>query len=203
MNVYSEAMSDTSPKNEFSLAGKLLLAMPGLADPRFHRAVIFMCAHDDNGAMGLIVNHHLPNLDFSQLLQKMHMDDEVFEDLQGLDMKILSGGPVENGRGFLLHDSDFSDKDTIRITDDFSVTGTLDALQKIAKGQGPEQSLFILGHAGWGKDQLEREIGEGSWLVSEPKASIIFHEQRDEIWTLAVRDMGVDPAALSHTSGHA
>lgn len=177
--------------------------MPGLADPRFHKAVIFMCAHDENGAMGLIVNHHLPNLDFPELLQKMQMDDEVFEELQSLDMKIFSGGPVENGRGFLLHDADFSDKDTIRVTDELSVTGTLGALQKIAKGQGPEHALFILGHAGWSKDQLEREIGEGSWLVSQPKSSIIFHQQQDEVWDLAVRDMGVDPALLSHTSGHA
>ena len=187
----------------FNLAGKILLAMPALADPRFHRAVIFMCAHDENGALGLIVNHRLPNLDFSTLLQKMQMDDEVFGDLQGLDMPIFSGGPVEGGRGFLLHEADFKDKDTIRVTNDFAVTGTLDALQKIAKGEGPEQSLFILGHAGWGKGQLEREIGEGSWLVSEPKRSTIFHEVKDEVWELSVQDMRFDPSLLSHTSGHA
>jgi len=197
-------MADKNEDREpFSLAGKILLAMPALADPRFHKATIFMCAHDENGAMGLIVNHRLSNLDFPELLQNMQMDDETFDELQNIDMPIFSGGPMEGGRGFLLHDSKFADKDTIRVTDDFSITGTLDALQKIAKGQGPEQALFILGHAGWTKGQLEREIGEGSWLVSEPKTRIIFHQPEDEVWTLAVRDMGFDPALLSHTSGHA
>ena len=153
--------------------------------------------------MGLIINHRIPNLAFPELLSKMDMEDEVFEELQSLDMPIMSGGPVEGGRGFLLHGSSFMDKDTIRVTNDFSVTGTLDALQKMTRGEGPAQSLFILGYAGWTKGQLEREIGEGSWLVSEGVPSIVFHDTDDEKWTLAVQSMGVDPTLLSHTSGHA
>lgn len=188
---------------KFSLAGKTLMAMPGLADPRFYKAVIFMCAHDENGAMGLIINHRLSNLNWDELTQKMDMSDAMFDDLQSLDMPIFSGGPVEGGRGFLLHSSDFMDADTIRVDDHFSVTGTLGALQQIAKGQGPKDALFILGYAGWTAGQLEKEVGEGSWLVSAPSPTIVFHKYEDEKWELAVGAMGFDPTLLSHQSGHA
>ncbi len=199
------ATKDPKPKEEDGayLTGKLLLAMPTLGDPRFSKAVIFVCAHDENGAMGLVVNHTLPGLKFDQLLNQLHITSDIEVDLKALSLPIMSGGPVEAARGFLLHSGDFSRDDTIKIDDLYSVTGTVEALQEVATGKGPEQMLFILGYAGWGGGQLEGELQQNSWLVVDPDPSIIFGAQPDDKWQMAVEKLGIDPAMLSGESGSA
>ena len=185
------------------LVGKLLLAMPTMGDPRFHRAVIYLCAHDANGAMGLVINHTLPGLEFEELVEQLGITSDIEIRLDSDSVPVMSGGPVEAARGFLLHSNDFSQPDTIRIDESCSVTGTLDALREVATGKGPDQILFILGYAGWGAGQLDREIQDNAWLVVDPDPEIIFHPDPEEKWTLAVQKLGFDPAMLSGTAGHA
>lgn len=186
-----------------NLTGKILLAMPSMTDPRFHRSVIFMCAHDENGAMGLVVNapHHA--IEFETILEQLNIDSEIEVSAIPDDIEIMEGGPVETVRGFLLHSSDFAQKDTIRIDDDFSVTGTIDVLKQVAKGDGPKDKLFALGHAGWSGGQLEDELLRNSWLVADPSPSLIFNTPHEEKWEKAMHDVGINPAMLSSLSGRA
>lgn len=194
-------MQDTA-KGSY-LAGKLLLAMPNLGDPRFNRAVIFLCAHDENGAMGLVINHVLPGLEFKDLLKQLKIASDIQINLESLHIPVLTGGPVEGSRGFLLHTSEFKQKDTITIATGYGVTGTLDALKEVARGNGPEKLLFILGYAGWGAGQLEQEIQSNAWLVADPNPDIIFGSKPDQKWDRAVQALGITPGMLSHSAGHA
>lgn len=182
------------------LTGRLLLAMPAMGDPRFHKAVIYMCAHDENGAMGLVVNHILPGIDLSQLMQQLNINAD---EKKTPDAPVMSGGPVETARGFVLHTNDFSQNDTIKIDDDFSVTGTIDALKAIANGDGPEKMLFILGYAGWSAGQLDSEIQQNAWLVVDPDHELIFKSTPEEKWTKAMQKLGFDPGMLSGDAGRA
>jgi len=195
-------MASAAHENPY-LTGKLLLAMPGMGDLRFHKAVIFICAHDVNGAMGLVVNHTLPGLEFNQLLGQLGIPSNIEVNLSDLSVPIMSGGPVEAARGFLLHSGDFSQDDTIRIDELYSVTGTVDALKEVASGKGPEKMLFILGYAGWSPGQLDEEIQNNSWLVVDPDPSLIFDADPEEKWTRAVQKLGIDPGMLSGTAGRA
>ncbi|MDB2682829.1 YqgE/AlgH family protein [Alphaproteobacteria bacterium] len=188
---------------DFSLAGRVLLAMPMLGDPRFNKAVILVCAHDENGAMGLVVNHRLPGVDFQELLDQLKIPTDIEVDLKNVVLPIFAGGPVEGSRGFLLHSTEYRQKDTIDIDDRFAVTGTIEALQHIVHGDGPDDILFILGYAGWTAGQLEQEIKDNAWLVSDPDPEVIFHQNHDEKWDMAARKMGIDPAMLSVEAGRA
>lgn len=188
-------------KKENYLAGRLLLAMPQMGDPRFYKAVIFLCAHDENGAMGLVVNHVLPGLDLRQLLQQMKID--LGGKTPGTTQPVMSGGPVEAARGFILHSSDFKQPDTVKVCEGIAVTGTVDALKTIAAGAGPDKMLFLLGYAGWGAGQLDQEMQQNAWLVIEPDHDLIFGSGTDEKWDRAVRKLGIDPAMLSGTAGRA
>lgn len=188
-------------KNTY-LTGRLLLAMPGIGDPRFQRAVIMVCAHDKEGAMGLVINHILPGLDLSQLLKHMGIDAHE-EKTPAPVLPIMSGGPVETARGFILHSSGFAQPDTIKINDRISVTGTIDALKAIAEGKGPNPMLFVLGYAGWGQGQLDEELRQNAWLVSEADPELVFSESPEAMWERAVRALGIDPAMLSGTAGRA
>lgn len=189
--------------SDHSLTGKLLLAMPGLGDPRFFRAVIFMCAHDSKGAMGLVINHVQPGTEFKSLLDQLNIPSAIHVDVARLALPVMTGGPVEGSRGFILHSSDFKQKDTVPVGEAYSITGTIEALKDIARGQGPDNLLFILGYAGWGPGQLDREIQENSWLVADPDPSIIFHTAPEEKWQMAVQKLGVDPGMLSSQAGRA
>jgi len=191
---------DTSDEKQLYLTGRLLLAMPAMGDPRFHKAVIFMCAHDANGAMGLVINHTLPGVDLSQLLEQLNLKPEEHK---APEAPVMSGGPVETARGFVLHSNDFKQADTIRIDDNFSVTGTIDALKAIASGDGPDRMLFILGYAGWSPGQLDREIKQNAWLVADPDPELIFISSPDEKWNMAIRKLGFDPGMLSGEAGRA
>lgn len=185
------------------LAGKLLLAMPSMGDPRFERAVIFLCAHDRGGAMGLVLNQEMPDIRFEHLLHELGLESDIKVDLSRVRVPVMRGGPVEGSRGFLLHSSDFSQKDTIRIDESLSITGTVDALKDIAAGDGPEKLLFILGYAGWSPGQLEEELKQNAWLVTEPDPAIIFNKDIQKKWGQAARKLGIDPAMLTGEAGRA
>lgn len=192
-----------SKNPDYSLTGKLLLAMPGLGDPRFYRAVIFMCAHDEKGAMGLVINHVLPGVEFKSLLDQLNISSDIKIDMRKPSTPVMAGGPVEGSRGFILHSREFRSKDTVSVSDFYSVTGTVEALKAVATGHGPEHMLFILGYAGWGPGQLDQEIQDNSWLVADPDPNLIFHVTPEEKWELAVQKLGVDPAMLSSQTGRA
>lgn len=195
----NEGEKDRQQDQRF-LAGRLLLAMPAMGDPRFHKAVIYMCAHDENGAMGLVINHALPGVDLSQLLEQLNITPDKE---RTSDKPVMSGGPVETARGFVLHSNDFSQSDTIRIDDNFSVTGTIDALKAIASGEGPDNMLFILGYAGWSAGQLDQEIQQNAWLIADPDPDLIFAASPEEKWTRAIKKLGIDPGMLSGEAGRA
>ncbi len=183
--------------------GKLLLAMPTLGDPRFHRAVILLCAHDENGAMGLVVNHVMAGVEFSHLVKQLEMTSDIQVAIPAPTVPVLSGGPVENSRGFLLHSAEFKHKDTVAVADAYAITGTIEALRDVATGQGPEKVLFILGYAGWGAGQLEREIQDNAWLVTEPDPAIIFGTAPEQKWEMAVQKLGFSSSMLSRETGRA
>lgn len=183
-----------------NLTGKLLISMPHMTDPRFTRSVILICAHDHAGAMGLTLNNILPNFTFGSLLKQFDITPQSF----GLqNYPVLSGGPVDTGRGFLVHTADFTAKDTIIIDHKFGISGTLEALADIANGKGPKDILFLLGYAGWGPKQLEDEITQNAWLVCDADYDLIFGTGSEAKWERALWRMGIDPAMLSIEAGRA
>lgn len=183
------------------LAGKILIAMPGMADPRFERSVILICAHSPEGAMGIIVNKPAREMSFAGLLE--HLNIPVGP--EGRDIRVHIGGPVERGRGFVLHSADWGrgDGSAMVVPGGFEMTATLDILEAFAKGGGPEAALLALGYSGWGPGQLEAEIGRNDWLTSEAGAGLVFSGDDGGKWAAALRGMGVDPLNLSGTSGRA
>jgi putative transcriptional regulator len=181
------------------LNGQMLVAMPGMADPRFLHAVIFMCAHSETGAMGLIVNRLYGELDFRALLDQLNIEAHVYRP----DIQIHAGGPVEPGRGFVLHTSDFVREGTVVVNDDFAVTATVEILKAMAEGQGPERAMLALGYAGWGAGQLESEIQANGWLSVPADDALIFGRDVDTKWEQALAKIGVNPTILSPTMGRA
>lgn len=182
------------------LAGKFLIAMPAMDDPRFARSVIYLCAHASDGAMGLIVNKPQDQIRFADLLDQIGLPRSD----QTRDIKVHFGGPVENARGFVLHSADYtSGAGTLRVDDQIGMTATLDVLEDIAAGQGPAQSLLALGYAGWGPGQLEQEIRGNGWLVSDPRLDLIFAPSHSATWQAALAGMGIDPLTLSAVAGRA
>ncbi len=182
------------------LAGKILMAMPGMQDPRFNAAVILVCAHSADGAMGLIVNKAMSDLSFESLLSQLKIPTPP----QGHDILVHFGGPVERGRGFVLHSSDYHRENaTMSIEGGFSMTATLDVLKAMASGNGPAAALLTLGYSGWGPGQLEAEIGRNDWLIADASNEIIFAADDRTKWVRALRQLGIEPLQLSGTSGHA
>ncbi|WP_223423215.1 YqgE/AlgH family protein [Tateyamaria pelophila] len=182
------------------LTGALLVAMPGMGDPRFDRAVIFLCAHSDDGAMGLIVNKPVPDMALGDLLHQL----DLRADGPAHTAPVHFGGPVESGRGFVLHSTDYqSGLKTLNVANQFGMTATIDVLEAIAKGQGPERAKVMLGYAGWGPGQLENEIAHNGWLTGAASPDLVFGAQDDTTWTDAVKSMGIDPLGLSGTAGRA
>lgn len=182
------------------LSGKLLVAMPGMGDPRFEKCVIFVCAHSDDGAMGLIVNKPAPEVQFSDLLDQLNITDVA----GGANIRVHFGGPVEHGRGFVLHSADYATGGTtLQVDERIGMTGTLDILEDIARGSGPSQSILALGYAGWGPGQLEEEILQNGWLTCDAPLDLIFSGDNDAKWGGALRTLGVDPMTLSAVAGRA
>jgi putative transcriptional regulator len=184
-----------------TLKGQLLLATPVMTDPRFHKSVIFICSHDENGAMGLCINNILPGVAFESMVE--HFNIPLADPKKIAQIPVLGGGPVETARGFVLHQQDFRLSDTIPITDDYSVTGTVDILKAIAKGEGPEPMNFILGYAGWSTGQLERELQENAWLNVEPDNTLLFEVPPEQKWKMGMAKLGIEPAFFSSTAGRA
>lgn len=182
------------------LAGKFLLAMPGLEDQRFDKSVILICAHSDEGAMGLIVNKPSRELSFAGLLE--HLDIACAP--EGRDIRVHVGGPVERGRGFVLHSRDYlGGAATMQIEGGYGMTATLDVLEAMARGEGPQNALLALGYTGWGPGQLESEIARNDWLTTEADATLVFSDDDRGKWVAALRGMGIDPMTLSAASGRA
>lgn len=185
------------------LTGKLLLAMPNMNDMRFHNAVIFMCAHDENGAMGIVINHEMPDIEFTDLASQIKVESDIKVNFENLDLPVMCGGPVESARGFLLHSSDFTRKDTMKVNRSYGVTGTVEALKEIACGGGPEDVIFALGYAGWDAGQLESEIQRNSWLIVDPDPELVFTGDPDDKWDRALAKLGINPAMFSGMAGTA
>lgn len=182
------------------LAGRLLIAMPNIGDPRFDRTVIYLFAHQRSGAMGLIVNRITDEVNFADLLEQLELD--VTDDLD--ETPVRFGGPVEVERGFVLHSPDYHREDaTLQVDGEVSMTATVDVLRAMAKGDGPRRALFALGYAGWGPGQLEREIRQNGWLHCEADPEIVFDGADDTKWTRALARIGVDPSLLSSAAGSA
>jgi putative transcriptional regulator len=182
------------------LDGQLLIAMPGMGDPRFERAVIFMCAHSPEGAMGLIVNKPAPELKFKVLLRQLGISSEVDLD----ETPVHFGGPVEHGRGFVLHSSEYGvEGGSLRVNPCFAMTATLDVLQDMARGAGPRKALLALGYAGWGPGQLEGEIQANGWLTAAADPALVFDGSDGAKWEAALRSLSIDPRLLSAGGGRA
>lgn len=183
------------------LTGKLLIAMPGMGDIRFEHSVVFMCSHGNDGAMGLIVNKPASDVRLGDLLSQLEIASDNAEHRQ---MPVYFGGPVETARGFVLHSPDYdANLHSMRVNDAFRMTATLDILEDIATGQGPEQNLMMLGYAGWGPGQLEQEIAMNGWLTAEANSGLLFEVPDAEKWGAALKTLGVDPLSLSASAGHA
>lgn len=181
------------------LTGQLLVAMPAMADPRFARAVVYVCSHTAEGAMGLVVNRLFGALSFRELLTQLGIETHA----EPIEVPIFSGGPVEAGRGFVLHSTDFLREGTMAVSKKIALTGTLDILRAIAEGQGPEHALFALGYAGWGPGQLDAEMQDNGWLLAPADDEILFHVDPEHKWDRALSVIGIDPGKLSSLHGHA
>lgn len=185
---------------DIELTGKLLIAMPGMLDPRFAHSVVFMCAHSNEGAMGIVVNKPTDDLRLRDLLEQLSIDIGA----EARDMPVHFGGPVEHGRGFVLHEHGYhSAISTMDVNDDFAMTATLDILEDMADGRGPERVVMALGYAGWGPGQLEGEIAQNGWLTCDADIDLVFATADIEKWEAALQKLGINPLALSADAGRA
>ena len=192
-------MNDADPTTGTYFEGQMLRAMPAMTDPRFERAVLYMCAHNDEGAMGLVVNKTLDSIDFRELLGQLDIPagDSV------RDMTVHFGGPVENQRGFVLHSGEYRHDETLMITDQVGLTANLDILRALARGDGPEKSILALGYAGWGPGQLESEFHDNAWLSVPYDDALMFEVDAADKWERAFNSIGVDLSVLSGSAGRA
>lgn len=181
------------------LTGHLLIAMPNMRDPRFEKSVIYMCVHNAEGAMGLVVNRQIDGITFPELLEQLNIDTEA----SAPSMPVYFGGPVETGRGFVLHSADYEQSGTIMVDPLIGLTATVDILKDIAEKSGPRQSILALGYAGWGPGQLDGEIQQNAWLHVPSDATLLFECDLDTKWERAIGKIGFDPALLSGDAGHA
>jgi putative transcriptional regulator len=187
-----------------SLKGKLLISMPGMSDTTFNESVVFLCAHSQEGAMGLIINKPMPGLNFMELADHLDMRKTSQDVMQRLEqMPILMGGPVESHRGFVLHSGDHAQGDgSLDVIPGFKLTATLDILQDMANGNGPQQRVLALGYSGWSPGQLENEMLHNGWLHCDADADIIFAPDWPSKHKRALGKLGIDPSMLSATAGH-
>lgn len=182
------------------LNGKLLIAMPGMGDPRFEHAVVFICSHSPEGAMGLIVNKPRPDIRFPALLAQLG----IRHDSDGRGLGVHYGGPVEPGRGFVLHSADYAaGRATMQMPGDYGMTATVEVLEALARGEGPARALMALGYAGWGPGQLEAEILRNDWLTADAPADLVFGADDGGKWAAALRLLRIDPLSLSASAGRA
>jgi putative transcriptional regulator len=189
----------SGPAGEGYMSGQLLVAMPAMQDPRFARSVICLCAHSSDGAMGIVLNKPLAGLSFDELLKQLNLDPVPPQ----RRIRLMSGGPVEGGRGFVLHTADWETEGSLRVNPEIALTASVDILKAIAGGGGPREGLLALGYAGWGPGQLETEIQQNAWLNVPLDEDLLFAAQPDLLWRQALAKLHVDPALLSDVAGHA
>ena len=189
------------------LEGQMIVAMPGMGDPRFERSVVYICAHSDDGAMGIIVNKPAGDITFADLMEQLNMPvgADPIRVNEGEEFPLVHfGGPVEPGRGFVLHSADYElNESTLAIDNRVGLTATIDVLKKIAEGEGPRRVLLALGYAGWAPGQLEAEMKQNGWLHCPSDEDLLFSRDMDEKYVRALAKMGVDPAMLSENVGRA
>jgi len=194
-----ESARSGTPEPDF-LSGQILIAMPGMQDPRFQRSLIYLCAHSADGAMGLIVNKTADGLKLKDLFGKL--DIPIGGGIASAPVHY--GGPVEIGRGFVLHSSDYcSDDATLQVDAGTSMTATLDVLHAMASDHGPHHAIVALGYAGWAPGQLEVELQQNGWLACPADEELLFGVDADAKWDRALAKLGIDPAMLSSTGGRA
>jgi len=181
------------------LTSKFLISMPTMPDPRFTKAVILVCGHDDHGAMGLVINKPLLSLTFSDLLENLKI--EAAGDFSHI--KLNFGGPVEMGRGFVVHSTDYSHESTILINPHVGLTATADILRAIVNGEGPTKMLIALGYSGWSSGQLDKEIVANGWLTTDLNEDILFSTDIDQKWENSLALVGIKPEMLSLEGGSA
>ena len=186
-------------KSSDYLTGQLLIAMPGMTDPRFQRTVIYMCAHNEDGAMGLVVNRLFGSVTFEDLLEQLEID--IQEPIA--NMPVHYGGPVESGRGFVLHSTDYVRDGTLVVDDEVALTATIDILRAISENRGPRRNILLLGYAGWGPGQLDAEIQANGWLNVPCDESLLFDPDLDTKWERSIAKLGVSLSMLSAEAGHA
>jgi putative transcriptional regulator len=183
-----------------SLSGQLLIAMPGIGDSRFERSVVLMCQHSAEGAMGLVINRTMAGLTYLELLDQLSLP--TLESIA--DRPVYAGGPMESGRGFVVHSEDFMLPDGSRkICDGLALTANIDILQVMAQGGGPKRSLVCLGYAGWSPGQLDQEMVGNVWLQVAATPTLVFSTPNDQKWPQALAALGIDVAMLSQQAGHA
>jgi len=202
----SKSRTKKPAKSDF-LDGQMLVAMPSMPDERFARTVIYMCAHSEEGAMGIVINQRAAKVSFSELLVQLDVinsKEAILLPPEVGAVQILRGGPMETGRGFVLHSDDFNSGDsTVAIDKGVCLTATLDILRAIAHGTGPHQAALALGYASWGPGQLENEILHNGWLTGPADPALIYDVAHEQKYDRAMRSIGVDPAFLSGEAGHA
>lgn len=187
------------------LDDQFLIAMPGMKDDRFARSVIYVCAHSDEGAMGLIINQTQP-LRFPDLLVQLGIINEqeaIRLPPPTRDFVVRNGGPVDRSRGFVLHSDDYMVESSLPVSEDICLTATIDILRAISSGRGPRKALMALGYAGWGAGQLEHEIAENGWLTCPASVDLLFDSDIERKYDRIMASIGIDPARLSQTAGHA
>jgi len=194
------------------LDGHFLIAMPGMNDERFERTVIFVCAHSEDGAMGFILNRPQP-VQFHELLDNLDLDsgdgtkerDSLKDDVSecARDFPIQLGGPVDAGRGFVLHSDDYMSESTMPVNEDLCLTATVDILRAIKEGRGPRRGIMLLGYAGWAAGQLETEIAANTWLSCPGRDDLVFDQDHSGKYDRVLAHMGIHPAMLSNQAGHA
>ena len=179
---------------------QMLIAMPGMGDPRFEKSVVFMCAHSEDGALGLIINKPTREIRFQTLLEQLDLDVGPAQ----RDIRVHFGGPVEQQRGFVLHSADYGCAEgTLKIDQQFRMTATMQALEDIGQGHGPKSALFALGYAGWGPGQLESELSHNAWLTVDASPNLIFQVPAGQKWAASLESLGIDPMSLSAVAGRA
>ena len=207
--AYIKIMSDTDPSStgrplgqadRLDLTGKLLIAMPAMGDVRFARAVVLICAHSEDGAMGLIINKPVADLSLRGLLDQVGITMSP-----GLhDRPVHFGGPAEHARGFVLHSGDYRSRiTTLPVAEMFGMTATVDVLEDMGAGHGPDRAIVALGYAGWGPGQLEGELAQNGWLTVDATPDLVFGTPDAGKWEAALRRLGVDALALSSAAGRA
>lgn len=199
MDTFIEDGPDGEDDGDF-LVGRLLVAMPGIEDPRFERTVLYLCAHDEDQAMGLAVNRPVEGLTVFELLERLGVKSR----LQAPSDLVLLGGPLERERGFVLHTDDFTSPDsTLPVADGLSLTATRDVLDALASVNRPRKAMLALGYAGWGPGQLEQELRDNVWLICDADEALLFDEDHEHKWTRALAKLGVTADHLSATAGRA